>query len=394
MSSLFLHSVRVYLTCWAQSFFAVGRGHAPLTPWRLLVLLVGFPVFLLLQLCHWAGWLLDEVMFRSYKKVAVEAPLFITGVPRSGTTFVHRALARDAETFTTFRTWHALFAPSITERRFWKVMARVDRALGGFFRRAVTGITRRLCGGFSEVHEVGLDAPEEDYLALLPAAGAFILVLAFPHSDRLWRLARLGDLPGNTRRKLLRFYHQCLQKHLHEEGPDRRLLSKNAAFGSWVPELQATFPGARYLVCLREPQTALASQLSSLAEGRRLLASDPDGELFAERFRQRFSELYRDLRKVIEQTAPTGLAVIDQGELREAAGETLAAALAQLQIALVPSLREALGAASRKARSYRSAHRHRPTDRQRAEAAVGPELQAVYEAMRPARASVLPASAS
>jgi hypothetical protein len=40
-------------------------------------------------------WLVDEVLYRGYRKVEVEAPVFIAGQPRSGTTFLHRTMSAD-----------------------------------------------------------------------------------------------------------------------------------------------------------------------------------------------------------------------------------------------------------------------------------------------------------
>jgi hypothetical protein len=62
---------------------------------RLAVLIVLAPPFLLLQLCHWVGFAADEILFRGYRKVQIRDPVFVVGVPRSGTTFLHRLLARD-----------------------------------------------------------------------------------------------------------------------------------------------------------------------------------------------------------------------------------------------------------------------------------------------------------
>lgn len=345
-----------------------------------MVLLVGFPAFLLLQIIHWIGFLLDECFFSEYRRIRVEAPLFVTGVPRGGTTYVHRTLARDSKHFTTLRTWEVLLAPSIIERRFWKMLGRVDRALGGFGRRATQWLTTRICGDFDHVHSVGFDAPEEDYLLLLPAAGCFILVLAFPFSPELWHLARISELPDETRHRLLVFYRRCLQKHLYEEGRGRRLLSKNAAFGSWIPELRTSFPGARFLLCVRPPESALASQLSSLAPGRRAFGSDPDGTFFASQFQALFERLHADLRNNLRETASTDLAVIDQRDLRHHPREVLRDALEKLGVQPSGDLLWVLDMEALNSNDTSSLlHRHQPAARDFARVAVGDELDSIYE---------------
>ena len=83
---------------------------------RLLVLVVGLPLFLTLQAVHWICFVLDEVCFPSYRQMKLKEPVFVLGVPRSGTTFLHKTLQRDSR-YTTFSVWECLFAPSIFERK-------------------------------------------------------------------------------------------------------------------------------------------------------------------------------------------------------------------------------------------------------------------------------------
>ena len=82
---------------------------------RLLVVALALPPFACLQLLHWIGFALDEILFRGYRDIEIRQPTFVLGVPRSGTTFLHRLLAHDPQ-FTTFSTWECFFAPSISER--------------------------------------------------------------------------------------------------------------------------------------------------------------------------------------------------------------------------------------------------------------------------------------
>ncbi|MFT4901153.1 MAG: hypothetical protein ACI81V_000420 [Lentimonas sp.] len=67
------------------------------------MLLLAYPLFLGLQLIHWLGFLIDELCYPHYRRIEVKAPLFIAGIPRSGTSFVHRTLASDPS-FTSMTT--------------------------------------------------------------------------------------------------------------------------------------------------------------------------------------------------------------------------------------------------------------------------------------------------
>jgi len=359
MQAWFL-SLRLHARWWLGAFTPSGRRVAPLGPRRLVLLFLLFPAFLLLQTVHWLGFLIDEVLFRGYRQLVIRSPLFITGVPRSGTTFVHRTLASDAEQFTTFRTWEALFAPSIVERKILRGLARLDRRLGAPMQRAAAALSRRLTGEFAHIHEVGLEAPEEDYLALLPAGGCFILVLAFPASDWLWRLGRFPELPRAERQVMLDFYHAMLQKHLYVAGGERRLLSKNASFGSWLPELERRFPDARFLVCVREPTAALSSQISSVGAGLAHFGTEAATDTFTRGFRKNLAEVYHRLQMAQQRLGDDRLAVIDQGALRRDPVGVLGHALQMLHIHLSAALRRTLDDCGRQSVNRESGHRHQP----------------------------------
>lgn len=358
MFTLFCQSLRRHSAWWLASFWPGKHAAAPLGGRRLLFLLLGCPLFAAVQLIHWLGFLIDEICFPAYRKVIVEAPVFIAGIPRSGTTFLHRTLAEDAGQFTTFTTWEAALAPSIAERTLLRALAALDRRIGSPGRRLVHCCLSRGTGDFHAIHEVGLGAPEEDYLALLPAGGCFILSLAFPFSKNLRALAACDTLPEKKRQAYLGFYRRCLQKHLYCH-PGKRLLSKNAAFSTWCPELQATFPDASFLICIREPDTALSSQLSALAPARRLFATDPSGEATAARFTEIYSDSYTALARFVESADPAQVAVIPQTALKVAPDATLRAALEQTGIPIAAELERAL---ERLPARPRSGHQHQPGD--------------------------------
>lgn len=360
MSRAFLLSLRLHLLWFFEAIGRNGRSIVPLTPRRLAVLLLLGPVYLLLQGAHWLGFLADELLFRRYRRVVVKEPLFITGIPRSGTTFVHRTLSRETDRFTTFSTWEALLAPSITERKLIRGLSRLDKAIGGPVHRLLEAATRRLTGTFSHIHEVGLGAPEEDYLTLLPAAGCFILVLAFPASPSLWRLGRFQEMPDEQREILVTFYKRCLQKHLYVHGIGKRLLSKNAAFASWMPDLRFTFPDARYIVCIRQPRAALASQLSSLRSGLEFFGTLAAADTFSLQFQTVFAHAYRILLEEQRSFLIDHLALIEQSRLREQTGSILRGTLHQLGIPVSPALQAAIEEAERESRERPSHHHHKP----------------------------------
>jgi hypothetical protein len=316
MLESFLIAMSRYGRCYLLSIWPGRHAAAPLRPRRLLFLLL-FPFFLLLQLVHWLALALDELLYPDYRQQRVAAPVFITGIPRSGTTYLHRLLAAGGA-FTTVCTWEALLAPAICQRRLLRVLARLDRRIGAPLHRALHGVITRSSGEFASVHAVGLQDAEEDYLCLLPAAGCFLLLMAFPFDRDLEQLGTLAELPPRRRRALLAFYHRIIQRHCYSH-PGRRFLSKNAAFASWPPYLAESYPDASFLLCVRRPSTALASQLSALKPARHLFGTDPDGEHTTARFHRLFATFLGDLAS-FAAAQPDRVKVLEQGDLRRAPG--------------------------------------------------------------------------
>lgn len=293
VTQLFLESLQRYGRLYALAFLPGRHTGAALTGRRLLFLLA-LPLFFAVQLMHWLCLALDELLFPGYRRTPVTAPIFITGIPRSGTTYLHRALAADGE-FCVFTTWEVLLAPSVVQRRCVQAMAAVDRRLGSPGLRLLNTLIRRFGEDLDDIHPVSLAAPEEDYLLLLPAASCFFLLLAFPFDPWLSRLPTPERLTENGRQRLFGFYHGLLQRHLYGAPEPRRLLSKNAAFAGWPPYLLAQYPDACIIICARHPEAALASQLRALAPARAIFGTDAGGETT----RALFTVLYRDFYRVI-----------------------------------------------------------------------------------------------
>ena len=120
---------------------------------RLLIFILGIPLFWSLQLLHWFGMLLDTLLFPSWKNTKVDSPVFITGIPRSGTTFLQRTLAQDKR-FTSTPIWELLFAPSVSEKVFWTKVGRFLRPLRTFLGR------QKFFSKMEAIHSLKLDEPE------------------------------------------------------------------------------------------------------------------------------------------------------------------------------------------------------------------------------------------
>lgn len=321
----------LYLLWWLRALGGWRDPAVAFGPRRWLLLLAGVPTFLLVQAGHGMFLLLDELLFPRYRAIRVKDAILITGIPRSGTTYLHRTLAVHGSGYTTFRTWEALLAPSITQRRLIRLADRIDRRLGGPMRRVLEAVTKWLGRDLETVHRVRLDAAEEDYLTLLPTAGCFIMLLAFPAAPGLQGLGQFHTAIGAQRRqRLLRFYYRNLQRHMYANGATRILLSKNAAFGSWTADLAQWLPSARFLICIREPHQALVSQLKAIESARVITGARVDAPTLQGLFLDTLSASLEHLSQTLPGLAPDRYAVIDMEDLHRDPATVVRAALARV----------------------------------------------------------------
>ncbi len=324
---LFIDSIAIYLAAWIGALRRRGRALAPLKPARLLVLAV-FPAFLALQLFHGACLLLDHLLFPGFRRIELRRPVFVLGVPRSGTTFLHRKLAQDPA-FTAPRTWEVLLAPALCQRYLLTALARIDGLLERPCGRLLDWVVKRTAGGLASIHSIGLTAAEEDYLALLPAGGCFFVHMLFPQASAFLDLASLDRLPPARRRRLLDHYHGLMQRQVYFHG-GKQLLSKNAAFAGWTRALRERYPDACLVLCIREPGAALISQLTSLAGARKIFAAYPRDADLQHTFLRLFEDWWNTLDSCARSLSPAPL-VVEQEWLRGHTGAVLSLVYQQLE---------------------------------------------------------------
>lgn len=193
----------------------------------------------------------------------MEAPVFILGAPRSGTTFLHRLLNADRETFTAMTLGEIFFAPAICQKRLVEGLARLDRAFGGPLLRGYRLLWGRLFRPLETIHRLDLlDAEEDEFLMLhLWESNLQFLLVPF-QEDQLRRTFFDRDVAAGDRERIMAFYRDMVKRHLYAWGRGRHFLSKNPSFAAKVVSLHETFPDARLVVPLRDPEEVLPSLLS------------------------------------------------------------------------------------------------------------------------------------
>ena len=270
------------------------RGDWRQLPRRTLMFGITIPVLLFFQLLHWVGFGLDELFFRKYRQVKITKPLFVTGIPRSGTTHLQRVLATH-ESLTCMKMWECLLAPSIAERYVYRSLGRILRPISRLIHLSKLPFFQEM----GAVHSLGLLEEEEDFIALLPINACFLLVMMFPEVKSYWRLVRFDSAMSEKQKSnVIDFYTRVIQKHLYYHGANKRYLCKNPSFLSWLQALKQSFPDAGFVICERCAERTIPSQISALGPTWQLLYGEPMSPEFVQQILFMLADYYHDIDKL------------------------------------------------------------------------------------------------
>ena len=177
----------------------------------------------------------------------IERPIFITGIPRSGSTFLHELLAEDPENRAP-RVWEVMFPIPIGKRRPEKVDSRVQKA------KACLWCFRRLAPGADSVYPIRAWMPHEcvaihSYTLL---SEEFVSTCHVPTYEAFLHAADLGPTYRWQRRFL---------QYLQMERPSRRWVLKSPDHIYCLDKLLTVFPDAAIIQTHRNPAEVVKSQI-------------------------------------------------------------------------------------------------------------------------------------
>jgi sulfotransferase family protein len=198
----------------------------------------------------------DRHLYPSIQTQRIVQPLFILGLPRSGTTLLHTLMATDMAHRAPF-VWEAMFPSPPTNERISQRIRKAQRGIGFFQWLAPT---------FRQVHALGAELPQECIGLTSPS----IL------SDQFDTMYRIPSYRGwFFKQDLLPTYqfHQRFLQHLQQRHSARRWILKAPAHMFALPALLSVYPDALFVQVHRSPRKAIAS-VSSLVAILRSVFSD------------------------------------------------------------------------------------------------------------------------
>ena len=336
---LALFRQRFSLRRWAYVFFFTA----------LFLLFLGFVIL---------GRALDHVFCWRFRRQPLKQPVFIIAPPRSGTTLTQRLLSLDAERFVNLKLYQTIF-PAVCFQRCFDALVWLDRALGRPGDRLLGWCEMKWFGGWDDVHKMRLNQPEEDDALFLYAFESEAVYLLFPYVEELWEAGFLDALPPPKRRKLMRYYRSCLQRHLYANGPTRTLLSKATQSCGTVESLMEEFPDGQFITIVRHPYQSLASHVSLFvpvwqAHSPEITKDGPNSKAYSRQAIEWYKHLFHFRNKI----DPARYYCIDYRDLVRNPREMIEKVYAHFGWSMSDALRARLDEATRRQGSFKSKHEY------------------------------------
>jgi hypothetical protein len=201
----------------------------------------------------------DRKAYPSIVRQEIHEPLFIVGLPRSGTTLLHTLLAVDPDHRVPL-TWEVMTPSPPTgdnEKR------RIQRAISN------CNCFNWLAPTFRQVHPVGAELPQECVSLMAPTfmSDQFDAMYYVP-SYRAWFFRQ--DLRAAYE------YHRHFLQHLQVRRNARRWVLKAPTHMFALPTLLAVYPDAIFVQTHRAPLDAMASVSSLITILRRVFSDAVD----------------------------------------------------------------------------------------------------------------------
>lgn len=207
----------------------------------------------------------DRKRWPGIRDETITRPLFVIGLPRAGTTFLHNLLARDPAARAPL-TWEIMYPsppPAESDHSADPRIAQAEEALHfeGFMDPELQAI-----------HPFNARRPEECNFIWEHC----FLSVNYP---AFWEVPSYARLLGTADFRRVYAEHRQTLQHLQHRFRRPRWVLKSPAHMSWLEALLAIYPDALLVQCHRDPARVLGSLSSNLAALRRTFSNHvPEGE--------------------------------------------------------------------------------------------------------------------
>jgi hypothetical protein len=322
------------------------------------------------------GYVFDELLYRGWRDVQINAPLFIVAPARSGTTMLFHQLAADPRFAAT--TTGATLIRSVS---WLKLLRRMVAKQRGVILKMRDEINKTM-SALDETHVVRVDRLEEDEGFFNDMYALTNKHVFFPFLHERIGIVDLDDRPARAQAAVLRRYKAFLRRFLYLSGPQRTYLGKNVSYPGRLGWLEQGFPDARYIHIVRDPVVQLPSALELIrsvalgSHGRVRPPEHPYWRLMIEALMRQHQQLLAWERKI----PPSRWLTLRYEQLIADPAGSLARVYEHFQLPTTPEQQAALNAANERAGEFRKNRRYTLADYGIDPAEVRERLADVYAA--------------
>lgn len=180
--------------------------------------------------------------------VEIDRPVFVTGLPRSGTSILFELLAQDQQ-FMAPANWEFILPCPPPEAATYRTDPRVPRA-----HQLITQMART-APAYEAMHEMGAWIPNE-------CGVAFRFSFRAQHLAATYQVPRYSEWLFSADQEPAYAYYRRLLKLLQWRNPRDHWLLKAPEHQSFLPTLFKVFPDARVILTHRDPVKAQGSVTS------------------------------------------------------------------------------------------------------------------------------------
>ncbi len=253
-------NLKLYLKTFWVSFFKSEGTPGKLTPKRFFILSL---IFLLYPIWHFSirmAYGLDKLFYPQLINQDVKQPIFIVGNFRSGTTLLHRIMAKDPR-FTGMKTWEIYVAPSIIQRKLVRWLMGINRLIGNPIEKLIRRFEKAL-HQYSYMHRAGLNEIEEDGQVFLHIWSTYNLFAFFPFPELVRNYIYYDeDVPEDQKHLDMDYYQEVLKRHVYANN-GKQYISKSPTFSPKVKTIHEKFPDAKFINLVRSPLRVIPSSVS------------------------------------------------------------------------------------------------------------------------------------
>ena len=217
-----------------------------------------------------AAFARERMQYPEIEREEITRPIFIVGINRTGTTYLHRLMARDPR-FWSLRGYEYA-APVLSKEEYATIGGTPDDPRRARVEEMLE--SSRVVEIFKGVHDFNLDEPAEDFPILSMAFGSWTSTVRFHVPQFGRRLAATGSQHAYSHHRRI-MQHYNWQRRQRQPGHLGQWLFKMPFHLMELETLVETYPDALFIQTHRSPSQFMGSW-NSFVEKARSLSLHPE----------------------------------------------------------------------------------------------------------------------